>query len=119
LAVVPGGLTSTKGVHDVACGRSLSAAIEGCARGEESALGSLFDCCGILATTLAAERIGDPALRCDAVVEIFLRLWRRAPLYDREYQSAPHWLLSEIGRALDDVDAPAVTHPLFARTAAG
>lgn len=103
----------------MACGRSLSAAIEGCARGELNALGSLFDCCGILATTLAAERIDDAALRCDAVVEIFLRLWRRAPLYDGDYQSAPHWLLREIGRALDDVDAPAVTHPLFARTATG
>ncbi len=101
------------------CGRSLSAAIEGCARGDVAALGSLFDCCGILATTLAAERIEDPALRCDAVVEIFLRLWRRAPLYDGHHHSAPHWLLREIGRALDDVQAPPTTHPLFVTTAAG
>ncbi|MDQ3629184.1 MAG: hypothetical protein M3419_10320 [Actinomycetota bacterium] len=84
-----------------------------------AALGSLFDCCGVLASTLAAERIADPVLHRDAVVEIFLRLWRRAPFYDGRYQSASHWLLREIGRALDDMDAPPVTHPLFARAAAG
>lgn len=103
-----------KAVFDVMCGGSLSAAIEGCARGDVAALGSLFDGCGVLAATLAAERIVDPTVRPDAVVDIFLHLWRRAPLYDSRDQSAPHWLLREIGRALDDVNAPPVTHPLFA-----
>ena len=100
------------------CARSLSAAIQGCADGDVDALAALFDCCGVLANTLAAERIVDPTGRADVVVEIFLRLWRRAPLYDSQHQSATRWLLREIDRGLEDADAAPMTHPLFARSAA-
>jgi len=103
----------------MSCDGSLSLAIEGCATGDVTALESLFDCCSVLVNTLAAERIADPTVRCNVVLDIFLQVWRRAPLYDSSQQSAWPWLLREIDRTLDAVDAAPTTHPLFASSANG
>jgi RNA polymerase sigma-70 factor (ECF subfamily) len=73
------------------------------ARGEESALGELFDRLGGVAYGLALRVLRDRALAEDAVQEAFLSLWRSAGRFVPERSRARTWLLTLVHRRAVDL----------------
>lgn len=73
------------------------------ARGEESALGELFDRLGSVAYGLALRVLRDRALAEDAVQEAFLSVWRSAGRFVPEQSRARTWLLTLVHRRAVDL----------------
>jgi hypothetical protein len=66
-----------------------------CGRGDETALGELFD----LTFFFVAATVGRSSLCCagidDEVVAAFRRMWRRASSYQPEHQAALDWVFDQ------------------------
>ena len=64
-----------------------------CGRGDDTALAQLFDLfyapvAGAIASTTPGPQVAA------AVQDVFVSLWRRAPLYQPEQQSAVSWVMA-------------------------
>jgi RNA polymerase sigma factor (sigma-70 family) len=73
------------------------------ARGEESALGELYDRVGRQAYGLALRILRDEALAEDAVQEAFLSVWRTASRFVPERARAVTWILTLVHRRSVDL----------------
>ncbi len=73
------------------------------ARGDESALGELYDRVGRVAYGLALRVLRDDRLAEDAVQEGFLAAWRSAAAYRAERAKATTWLLTLVHRRAVDL----------------
>ncbi len=73
------------------------------ARGDESALGELYDRIGGVAYGLAFRVLRDEALAEDAVQEAFLGLWRTAASFVPERAKASTWVLTLVHRRAVDL----------------
>jgi RNA polymerase sigma-70 factor (ECF subfamily) len=73
------------------------------ARGDENALGELYDRYGRTAYGLALRVLRDAALAEDAVQEAFLTAWRTAVSFDPRRGTASTWLLTLVHRRAVDV----------------
>jgi RNA polymerase sigma-70 factor, ECF subfamily len=82
------------------------------ARGDDGALGELYDRYGRVAYGVALRVVRDPALAEDAVQEAFVALWRTAGRFVPERARASTWLLTLVHRRAVD----AVRHEQRRRT---
>ncbi|HEY0415162.1 MAG TPA: sigma-70 family RNA polymerase sigma factor [Gaiellaceae bacterium] len=73
------------------------------ARGDDEALGALYDRYGRVAWTLARRIVRDPALAEDVVQDAFLTLWRGAKAYRPDLASPKSYLLMLVHRRAVDV----------------
>jgi RNA polymerase sigma factor (sigma-70 family) len=73
------------------------------ARGDDRALGELYDRLGGVAYRLAVRVLRDPALAQDAVQDGFLAAWRTAAAFDPARGKASTWLLTLVHRRAVDV----------------
>lgn len=73
------------------------------ARGDEHALGELYDRVGRVAYGLAYRIVRDDRLAEDAVQEGFLAVWRTAASYSAERAKASTWILTLVHRRAVDV----------------
>ena len=73
------------------------------ARGDESALGELYDRVGRVAYGLAYRVLRDERLAEDAVQEAFLALWRTAAAFRAERAKASTWILTLVHRRAVDL----------------
>jgi RNA polymerase sigma-70 factor (ECF subfamily) len=73
------------------------------ARGDESALGELYDRIGRVAYGLAYRIVRDERLAEDAVQEGFLALWRTAAAFRAERAKASTWILTLVHRRAVDL----------------
>jgi RNA polymerase sigma-70 factor (ECF subfamily) len=73
------------------------------ARGDERALGELYDRFGGIAYRLAVRVLRDPALAQDAVQDAFLAAWQTAVAFDPARGRASTWLLTLVHRRAVDV----------------
>ena len=73
------------------------------ARGDESALGELYDRSGRIAYGLAYRVLRDERLAEDAVQEAFLTLWRTAGAFRAERAKASTWILTLVHRRAVDL----------------
>jgi RNA polymerase sigma-70 factor (ECF subfamily) len=73
------------------------------ARGDEPALGELYDRQGRVAFGLAYRVLRDQRLAEDAVQEAFLALWRTAATYRAERAKASTWILTLVHRRAVDL----------------
>ncbi len=73
------------------------------ARGDDDALGALYDRFGRVAYGVALRVVRDAELAQDAVQEAFLGAWRRAASFDPERGTASTWLLTLVHRRAVDV----------------
>jgi RNA polymerase sigma factor (sigma-70 family) len=73
------------------------------ARGEERALGELYDRVGRIAYGLALRVLRDERLAEDAVQEGFLAVWRGAATFSAERGSARSWTLTLVHRRAVDL----------------
>lgn len=73
------------------------------ARGDEQALGELYDRVGRVAYGLAYRIVRDDRLAEDAVQEGFLAVWRTAASYSAERAKASTWILTLVHRRAVDV----------------
>jgi len=64
------------------------------ARGQEDALGELYDRYGRLAYSLALNATGDASLAEEIVQDVFLRVWNKAETYRAEQGKVVTWLTS-------------------------
>lgn len=64
-----------------------------CGRGDDTALAQLFSLFYTPITCTVAGTLPGPQV-ADAVKEVFVDLWRRAPLYQPEQQSAVSWVMA-------------------------
>lgn len=74
-----------------------------CAKGDEQALGSLYDRFGKVAYGLALRVLRDAGLAEDAVQEAFLDVWRRAASFDRSRGAPSTWILTIVHRRAVDL----------------
>ena len=72
-------------------------------RGDEAALGVLYDRFGKPAYRLALRILRDPALAEDAVQDAFLAVWRTAASYRPDRAMASTWLLTLVHRRAVDL----------------
>ena len=72
-------------------------------RGDEAALGALYDRFGKPAYRLALRILRDPSLAEDAVQDAFLAVWRTAATYRPERAKASTWLLTLVHRRAVDL----------------
>jgi RNA polymerase sigma factor (sigma-70 family) len=77
--------------------------LESIARGDDSALGALYDRFGRAAYGLAYRILRDRALAEDAVQEAFLAVWRSADSYRRERAKPSTWILTLVHRRSVDL----------------
>jgi RNA polymerase sigma factor (sigma-70 family) len=77
--------------------------LEAVGRGDDDALGELYDRFGRLAYRLAFRILRDPALAEDAVQEAFLAVWRSADAYKRERAKPSTWILTVVHRRAVDL----------------
>lgn len=73
------------------------------ARGDESALGELYDRVGRIAYGLAMRVLRDDGLAEDAVQEGFLAVWRSAASFRAERAKASTWILTLVHRRAVDL----------------
>ena len=73
------------------------------ARGDETALGELYDRVGRIAYGLAYRVLRDERLAEDAVQEGFLAAWRTAAAFSAERAKASTWLLTLVHRRAVDL----------------
>jgi len=73
------------------------------ARGDEPALGELYDRIGRVAYGLAYRVLRDERLAEDAVQEAFLALWRTAAVFRAERAKASTWILTLVHRRAVDL----------------
>jgi len=73
------------------------------ARGDDSALGELYDRIGRIAYGLALRIVRDERLAEDAVQEGFLTVWRTAATYRAERARASTWILTLVHRRAVDL----------------
>ena len=73
------------------------------ARGDESALGELYDRVGRIAYGLARRILRDDSLAEDAVQEGFLAVWRGAAGFRAERAKASTWILTLVHRRAVDL----------------
>jgi RNA polymerase sigma-70 factor, ECF subfamily len=73
------------------------------ARGEDSALGELYDRFGRVAYGLALRVVRDPTLAEDAVQDAFVDVWRSAGRFMPERAKASTWILTLVHRRAVDV----------------
>jgi RNA polymerase sigma-70 factor, ECF subfamily len=73
------------------------------ARGEDSALGELYDRFGRVAYGLALRVLRDPTLAEDAVQDAFVDVWRSARRFLPERAKAGTWILTFVHRRAVDV----------------
>lgn len=111
------GQPSPAGVRDAETVRAIG-------RGEERALGALYERHATLAYSVAIRICGDAADAEDVVADAFLRVWRSARSYDPARGSVEGWLsrivrnaaLDEVGRRRSDTvqvsEADGVTEPV-------
>jgi len=72
------------------------------ARGDEHALGQLYDRFGAVLYAVAYRVVGEPADAEEVVMEAFAQAWREAPRFDPARGSAAAWLtMMTRSRALD------------------
>jgi len=74
-----------------------------CERGDEDALGELYDRHGGVAYGLALRIVRNEALAEDAVQEAFLTVWRTAARFVPEQAAASTWLLTIVHRRAVDL----------------
>jgi RNA polymerase sigma factor (sigma-70 family) len=74
-----------------------------CAKGDEQALGSLYDRFGRVAYRLALRVVRDASLAEDAVQEAFLAVWRQATTFDPSRAKASTWILMLVHRRAVDL----------------
>jgi RNA polymerase sigma factor (sigma-70 family) len=77
--------------------------LEAVSRGDDDALGVLYDRFGRLAFRLAFRILRDRALAEDAVQEAFLAVWRSADAYKRERAKPSTWILTVVHRRAVDI----------------
>ena len=77
--------------------------LEAVGRGDDDALGELYDRFGRLAFRLAFRILRDRALAEDAVQEAFLAVWRSADAYKRERAKPSTWILTVVHRRAVDI----------------
>jgi RNA polymerase sigma factor (sigma-70 family) len=77
--------------------------LEAVGRGDDDALGVLYDRFGTLAFRLAFRILRDRALAEDAVQEAFLAVWRSADAYKRERAKPSTWILTVVHRRAVDI----------------
>lgn len=83
-----------------------AALIARCARGDQSALASLYDATAALVNGLALRILGDRELAEETTGDVFLQAWRSAAAYDAQRGSALAWLLTMTrSRAIDRLRA--------------
>jgi RNA polymerase sigma-70 factor (ECF subfamily) len=87
------------------------ALLERCARGDERALGELFDTYGRSAYALARRITRDDGLAEDVVQEAFLDAWRRAARFDATLGKASTWILTLVHRRAVDAVRRASVRP--------
>jgi RNA polymerase sigma-70 factor (ECF subfamily) len=73
------------------------------ARGDDSALGELYDRVGRIAYGLALRVLRDERLAEDAVQEGFLAVWRGAATFSAERGAARNWVLTLVHRRAVDL----------------
>jgi RNA polymerase sigma-70 factor (ECF subfamily) len=73
------------------------------ARGDETALGELYDRVGRIAYGLAMRVLRDEGLAEDAVQEGFLTVWRNAAAFRAERAKASTWILTLVHRRAVDI----------------
>ena len=73
------------------------------ARGDEDALGQLYDQFGRVAYGLALRILRDERLAEDAVQEAFLAVWRQAASYRADRAKAQTWVLTLVHRRAVDL----------------
>jgi RNA polymerase sigma-70 factor (ECF subfamily) len=73
------------------------------ARGEQPALLALYDRHGGVAYSLAYRILGDSGAAEEAVQDAYLRLWRRASIFDAARGSARSWLLTIVHHCAIDL----------------
>jgi RNA polymerase sigma-70 factor, ECF subfamily len=73
------------------------------ARGDEAALGELYDRVGRVAFGIALRILRDDRLAEDAVQEAFLGVWRSAATYRAERAKASTWILTLVHRRAVDI----------------
>lgn len=86
-----------------AADRSEDALLARVARGDEAALGEVYDRFGRVAYGLALRIIRDERLAEDAVQEAFLAVWRQAASFDPARASARTWVLTLVHRRAVDL----------------
>jgi RNA polymerase sigma factor (sigma-70 family) len=96
LRAVPGGERDIADTTD----ESLLARV---ARGDDDALGSLYDRFGPVAYGLALRILRDERLAEDAVQEAFLAVWRQAASFRPERANARAWVLTFVHRRAVDL----------------
>jgi len=72
-------------------------------RGDERALGELYDRYGRVAYGLALRVLRDPALAQDAVQDAFLAAWRTATAFDARRGKPQTWLMTLVHRRAVDI----------------
>ena len=72
-------------------------------RGDEAALGALYDRFNRAAYRLALKILRDPALAEDAVQDAFLAVWRTATSYRPDRAKASTWVLTLVHRRAVDL----------------
>jgi RNA polymerase sigma factor (sigma-70 family) len=77
--------------------------LEAVGRGDDDALGVLYDRFGRLAYGLAYRVLRDQTLAEDAVQEAFLAVWRSADGYKRERAKPSTWILTVVHRRSVDL----------------
>ena len=83
--------------------RSDEQVLEAVGRGDNDALGELYDRYGRLAFRLAFRILRDRTLAEDAVQEAFLALWRSSDAYKRERAKPSTWILTVVHRRAVDL----------------
>jgi RNA polymerase sigma factor (sigma-70 family) len=83
--------------------RSDEQVLEAVGRGDDDALGVLYDRFGRVAYGLAYRILRDKALAEDAVQEAFLAVWRSADAYKRERAKPSTWILTVVHRRAVDL----------------
>jgi RNA polymerase sigma-70 factor (ECF subfamily) len=92
------------------------------ARGDEAALGELYDRVGRIAYGLARRVLRDDRLAEDAVQEGFLAVWRSAAAFRAERAKASTWILTLVHRRAVDLvrrEERRRAEPLSQETSAG